>query len=322
MSKRKLPLWACSAVKHEPAEDGGSTVKPDAPIVDMKQGVPTSVKNEDAPKRRLRSNYVFPAEETKKPDTKVEYLPFIEYTGAIEYYTTLQDMAFRCDQLMQEITQQLQSTDQDIPIAFDLEWPFSFKTGPGRTALMQLCVKTDCCLLLQISCLKRLPAALTQLLYHPRVVLHGVNIKNDFRKLARDFPEVDADRLIARCVELGQWYNRLNGSTGLWSLARLVEQLLRLRMNKSKQVRMSKWDVLPLSEDQKLYAAIDVYIGQKLYLNLAEKQRQQENVNNCVPEANIDTKICLKVEGPETADAVGLPLTNSNHNPKQPVIGL
>lgn len=34
----------------------------------------------------------------------------------------------------------------------------------------------------------------------------------------------------------------------------------RLRINKDKMIRMSRWDTYPLSRDQKLYAAIDVYV--------------------------------------------------------------
>ncbi|XP_049288365.1 Werner Syndrome-like exonuclease [Anopheles funestus] len=312
MSRRKLPLWMCPPAEKCQRMDE-CTEKLEVPSASIIQSV-------DPPVRRLRSNYVFPSEEKKEAKVQIEYLPFIDYTGAIEYYTTLPDMAFRCNELMEQLLQQPQTIDQDIPIAFDLEWSFSFKTGPKPTALMQLCATTDRCLLLQVSCLKRLPAALLQLLYHPRVVLHGVNIKNDFRKLARDFPEVDADRLIERCVELGQWYNQLNGSTVRWSLAGLVEQVLKQRMNKDKKVRMSKWDVLPLSDDQKLYAAIDVYIGQKLYMNLAEKERQQENSNNYVLEADEATVGSKNVYQQTAVVFETLPLSNSNTTKQSPAI--
>uniref|UniRef100_A0A182K758 3'-5' exonuclease n=1 Tax=Anopheles christyi TaxID=43041 RepID=A0A182K758_9DIPT len=318
MSKGTLPLWLSTAVNNEelknnvksvvaieafnvankpaPAKPAPATHAPvtapsatPAPATSPSTTPSAIVAEEEPAKRRLRSNYSFPKEK-KQPDLRVEYLPFVNYTGVIDYYSTFHDVAFSCDQMMQWVMKQQETLppEQPIPIAFDLEWPFSFQTGPGRTALMQLCASTDRCLLLQISCLQKLPAALLQLLYHPRVMLHGVNIKNDFRKLARDFPEVNADRLIERCVELGQWYNRLNGSTGLMSLARLVEQLLRLRISKDKRVRMSKWDVLPLSDDQKLYAAIDVYIGHQLYLKLAEKQREREDAENSAPEVKVE----------------------------------
>lgn len=108
----------------------------------------------------------------EKPDKK---LPFIKYKGKIEYYTQSQDIAFASDQLLQWVNKQ---TDKEkIPIAFDMEWPFSFKTGPGKSALIQVCADIKLCYLFHISELKKLPAALIQLISHPKVILHGVNIK-------------------------------------------------------------------------------------------------------------------------------------------------
>ncbi|XP_058126930.1 3'-5' exonuclease [Anopheles ziemanni] len=280
MSKRTLPLWMMAQRKPIPkpesrTDENHSENKP--PFSETSPSLETNSNDgpkDEPPKRRLRSNYTFPSAE-KQPDMKIEYLPFAEYHGVIEYYTTMHDIAFCCHQLLQWVHSQLSDSAASIPIAFDLEWRFSFRTGPGKTALMQLCATTDRCVLLQLSCLKRLPLALLELLYHPRVVLHGVCIKNDMRKLARDFPEVDGDRLISKCCDLGQWYNTLHDSTGRWSMERLVQAVLRQRINKNNAVRMSRWDVLPLSEDQKLYAAMDVYITQQLYLKLTEKQQQQ-----------------------------------------------
>lgn len=234
---------------------------------------------EDTPRRRLRSNFKIADEIPKREPTvqlNIEDVPFIDYRGKIRYYTDMRDMAFACDQLVQWVEKRCALEHPVVPIAFDLEWPFSFQTGPGRTALMQLCLETDVCYLFQLSCVKKLPAAVLQLLTHPRVQLHGVNVKNDFRKLARDFPEANADALIERCVDLGGWYNRIHGSCGVWSMERLVLQVCRLRVDKNKKVRMSKWHVLPLSEDQKMYAAVDVYIGQEIYLRLKDKERQLE----------------------------------------------
>lgn len=64
-----------------------------------------------------------------------------------------------------------------VPIAFDMEWPFSYKFGSGKSAVIQLCADVNVCYVFQISNLKRLPAALMCLLYHKKVCLHGVNIK-------------------------------------------------------------------------------------------------------------------------------------------------
>lgn len=64
-----------------------------------------------------------------------------------------------------------------IPIAFDMEWPFSFQTGPGKSAVIQLCADLNLCYVFHISKLTELPTSLLDLLYHKRVCLHGVCVK-------------------------------------------------------------------------------------------------------------------------------------------------
>ncbi|XP_055585882.1 3'-5' exonuclease [Uranotaenia lowii] len=305
MPKRKLPLWMRDSesspvpdprkrVLSEVTESNGIEAEKDSNVKSFKvqdtvidseskaliEQTSAIEDAENTPRRRLRSNFKISDEIPKQEPTvqlKIEDVPYIEYKGRIEYFTDMRDIAFACDQLVQWVDKQPPEQEQ-IPIAFDLEWPFSFQTGPGRVALMQLCADTDLCYLFQISCLKKLPAAMLALLNHPRVQLHGVNVKNDFRKLARDYPEAYADKMISQCVDLGQWYNLIYGSRGIWSMERLVLQVCRLRISKNKKVRMSKWHVLPLSDDQKMYAAIDVYIGQEIYLKLkdAETKLQKE----------------------------------------------
>lgn len=94
-------------------------------------------------------------------------------------------------------------------------------------------------------------------------LLYKINIQtsSDFRKLARDFPEVTAEPLIEKCVDLGVWCNEVCETGGRWSLERLANFIAKKAMDKSKKVRMSKWHVIPLDENQLMYAAIDVYVS-------------------------------------------------------------
>lgn len=65
-----------------------------------------------------------------------------------------------------------------------MEWPFTFTTGPGRTAVIQLCARINTCYVFHVFNLKKLPAVLIQLLNHDKVCLHGVNIKKyEFKKI-------------------------------------------------------------------------------------------------------------------------------------------
>ncbi|XP_011204128.2 Werner Syndrome-like exonuclease [Bactrocera dorsalis] len=198
-------------------------------------------------------------------------LPFIKYKGAIKYHTEGHEIAEASDLIFQWVEKQVHT--ELVPMAFDMEWPFSFQTGPGKSAVIQICVEEHCCYIFQLTNLKRLPAALVALLKHPKVRLHGVNIKNDFRKLARDFPEVNADHLIEKCVDLGVWCNQVCQTGGRWSLDRLANYVVEQTVDKNKKVRMSKWHVIPLDENQLLYAAIDVYIGQVIYRELEKREK-------------------------------------------------
>lgn len=62
-------------------------------------------------------------------------------------------------------------------MGFDIEWPFNFQTGSGKTALMQISPNLDECYLFHIFNLKKLPASLIQLLEHPRCRWTGVVVK-------------------------------------------------------------------------------------------------------------------------------------------------
>lgn len=115
-----------------------------------------------------------------------------------------------------------------VPVAFDMEWPFSFQTGPGKSSVIQLCADTTECYVFHLSKLNKLPKALLELVTCPKILLHGVNIKNDCRKLQRDFPEANSDKMIERCRDLGVWSIDVLDTSGRWSLERLVQEIVRI----------------------------------------------------------------------------------------------
>ncbi|XP_075148910.1 WRN exonuclease [Haematobia irritans] len=209
-----------------------------------------------------------PEEVKKKP------LTFVKYKGEIKYFTNGNEIAEASDSILQYVEKQ--PGEDLIPISFDMEWPFSFQTGPGKAAVIQMCVDEKCCYVFHLTNLKKLPAALVALLKHKRVRLHGVNVKNDFRKLGRDFPEINSDDLIVNGKDLGVWCNEVCETGGRWSLDRLAEYLLGKAIDKNKKVRMSKWHIIPLDETQLMYAAVDVYIGQLMYREIERRAKLKE----------------------------------------------
>ncbi|KAG5681091.1 hypothetical protein PVAND_010557 [Polypedilum vanderplanki] len=206
-------------------------------------------------------------------------LKMIDYKGKIHYLIDFITVAETFDRLNSEINKMAESleTNEKIPVAFDMEWSFDYKSGAGKTAVIQICYDVKECYVVHMSKVQRVPAALTIFLKNEHIVLHGVNIKNDFRKLERDFPCIKADPLIEKCVDLRTYYNDVFNSSEKWSLQTLCAHTLKANMDKSRNVRMSKWDYSKLSQKQLLYASIDVYVGQLIYLFINSKEKENSN---------------------------------------------
>ena len=230
--------------------------------------------------RRSPRNLSVPLEEkckkesTREKDVDISLLPPITFKGRINYVTEFNDCAMICDDIIREV-ENVQSNV--VPIGFDLEWPFNFQTGSGKTALAQICLNNSVCHLLHIYTLKKLPAAFVILLSHPKVKLVGVNIKNDIWKLGRDFKEFPAQKVVENnCADSGTFANQVLNRSCRWSLEKLTAYLLKKRINKNSQVRRSKWQIYPLSKEQKMYAATDAYVSWLLHSIIQEKSTEKQ----------------------------------------------
>ncbi|XP_076756249.1 WRN RecQ like helicase isoform X2 [Xylocopa sonorina] len=201
----------------------------------------------------------------------INNLPPIKFGGYINYVSDFNACAMICDDIIKEVEN---SNRKVIPIGFDLEWPFSFQTGSGKTALAQICFNNNVCHLLHIHSLKKLPAAFVILLNHPKVRLVGVNIKNDIWKLGRDFSEFPScDVVKNNCIDSGTFANRVLNRSCRWSLERLTAYLLKKKIDKSPSVRKSKWHLHPLTDEQRMYAATDAYVSWLLHTVIEEKAK-------------------------------------------------
>ncbi|KRT79172.1 hypothetical protein AMK59_6829, partial [Oryctes borbonicus] len=115
-----------------------------------------------------------------------------------------------------------------------------------------------------------------------KVRLTGVNIKNDIRKLSRDFAGINTEKVIENCVELSSLANTIHSNGGRWSMEKLVNHFFEMRINKDKKVRNSKWHIVPLSEEQRKYAATDAFVSLKLFHHLKKLEAEilaKENIN-------------------------------------------
>lgn len=220
-------------------------------------------------------------EPEREPDIKT--LPAIVFKGYIKYANDFFECAQICDNLIQEVKH---SKKETIPVGFDLEWPFSFKTGSGKTALAQICLEENTCYLLHIYSLKKLPVAFIEFLCHSKVKLVGVNVKNDVWKLGRDFKEFPAQKVVENnCLDCGTYTNRVLKRSCRWSLQKLTAYLLKKKIDKNPEVRNSKWHIQPLSDAQKIYAATDAYVSLLLHTTIQAKaaaleQQNQDNQNS------------------------------------------
>ncbi|XP_033202442.2 3'-5' exonuclease isoform X1 [Bombus vancouverensis nearcticus] len=209
-----------------------------------------------------------------KEESTVSELPSIIFSGYINYVNDFNECAMICDNIITEI----EKYDKIVPIGFDLEWPFSFQTGSGKTALAQICFSENICYLLHIYSLKKLPAAFVVLLSHPKVRLVGVNIKNDIWKLGRDFKEFPACKVVENnCIDCGKFANTVLNRSCRWSLEKLTEYLLKKKISKDPKVRKSKWHMHPLNDEQKLYAATDAYVSWLLHVTIQERANLKDN---------------------------------------------
>lgn len=228
--------------------------------------------------RHLPENLIEKSKSVIEKEPDISSLQPIVFKGRINYTNDFNTCAMICDDLIKEI----EGCGHDIvPIGFDLEWSFSFKTGSGKTALAQICFNDRVCHLLHVYSLKKLPAAFVILLSHPKVKLVGVNIKNDVWKLGRDFKEFPAQKIVENnCIDSGVFANRVLHRSCRWSLEKLTAYLLKRKIDKNKKIRMSQWHVYPLNKDQKTYAATDAYVSWLLHNNIQEKANAKINEEN------------------------------------------
>ncbi|NWI59408.1 WRN helicase, partial [Calyptomena viridis] len=177
-------------------------------------------------------------------------LPFLEFCGSVVYSYEASD----CSLLSEDIRNSL---SDGAAVGFDIEWPPSYMKGKmAKIAVIQICVTEDKCYLFHISSMAGFPKGLQRLLEDETIKKVGVGIEGDQWKLMSDF-----EIKLKSFVELTDVANEKLKCRETWSLNGLVKHLFGKQLLKDKSVRCSNWEKFPLSEEQKLYAATDAYVG-------------------------------------------------------------
>nr|AAH73087.1 FFA-1 protein [Xenopus laevis] len=184
-------------------------------------------------------------------------LPFMKFNGSIVYSYESND----CSLLSEDIRSSL--LEEDV-LGFDIEWPPVYTKGKtGKVALIQVCVSEKKCYLFHISPMAGFPKGLKRLLEDESVRKVGVGIEGDQWKLMSDY-----ELKLKGFIELSEMANQKLRCKEKWSLNGLIKHLFKEQLIKESSVRCSNWDIFPLTEDQKLYAATDAYAGLLIYKKL------------------------------------------------------
>ena len=155
-------------------------------------------------------------------------------------------------------------------VGFDMEWKPQFvskKRGgiENKTAVLQLGVDTSC-LVLHLHHMNKLPNLLVSILKDATVLKVGSAIKQDVSKLRRD-----RGLVCYGIVDTQDVAKSHSSSTQKVGLKALAERFLGITLAKSKRVTRSNWENFPLTLEQIEYAALDAWIGLKVYKAMEQR---------------------------------------------------
>lgn len=174
-------------------------------------------------------------------------------------------------------------------VGFDIEWKPQFvskKKGgkENKTAVLQLAVEKSC-LVLHLHHMETLPNYLNSVLTDPKVVKVGSGILQDVTKLKRD------TRLKCVGFEDTQTLARSVGvpRSSKFGLKALADRFLGVQLSKPKSISKSNWEKSPLRIQQIHYAALDAWIGLKIYQCL----KRMKDAGTTVALSHSDTSIAV-----------------------------
>jgi len=168
-------------------------------------------------------------------------------------------------------------------IGLDAEWSVVMNrhghvTETGKIALIQISyIDGDdkiTTLLVRTNKMAKLPHMLESLLTGETFKMVGVNVSADIIKIGRDFDinrikqnKQQKDR--SNVINLGPFAcARDVVQSGSVSLQHLCELVLKERLDKATNIRLSSWDQCRLTDDQVRYAALDAIVSLKIFLKL------------------------------------------------------
>ena len=158
-------------------------------------------------------------------------------------------------------------------VGFDIEWKPQFvskKNGgtENKTAVLQLAVENSC-LVLHVYHMDKLPKSLKLVLSDKGILKVGCGIQQDASKLKRDLGLV-----LEELADVQLMAKKIDPSMRKTGLKALAQTFLGIELHKA--TRMSNWENCPLTSKQIKYAALDAWIGLKIFQKLNHHRFSQE----------------------------------------------
>jgi hypothetical protein len=206
-----------------------------------------------------------------------------------------QDINSKVDALWEQV--QDASPDGSGVFSFDIEWDTVQSHGSerrhkvGKVPLLTIGYKLDdeiYALLFKMP--TKFPRRLLAFLRNPKFLFVGFSIKNDFDILSKDF-ELPGLSQEVNHLSLGMFARKRDiVQSGNCSMALVIELVLGETLDKSDDVRCSKWSSSVYSRRQILYAGLDVIKPLEAYEKLSQLPDLSQRIDpdNALPGLNID----------------------------------
>lgn len=202
---------------------------------------------------------------------------------AIEIRDTAQGIDESCQKILDTID--VDDNSSEIFVGFDCEWVApNFRTTRAPTshvALVQIYhEESNTIFLFRIFSFDRntFPGKLKEIIASKRIRKIGKNVGGDLTRLKRYVSETNGE------LELGTYcFNRNAISSSRKSLSDICNVILKIHLPKSNDVRLSNWEALELSDQQKRYAALDAYVAIAVYNSVKGMQLVNEYVTKNTP---------------------------------------
>jgi hypothetical protein len=190
-------------------------------------------------------------------------------------------------------------------LGLDIEWKPVPRDATPNMALLQLATPWGHVMLFHLSHAPTavIPEDLRRVFLDPRVLKLGIGILDDVMKINQKW-----DIRVVSYIDLVTLWSAQCAATGLnhrpekTSLLSFAQYFTGTPSWKRKFITLSNWERLPLSHEQKLYAAMDAFMGAAIFVSMR-------------PLKSVVDSLIVEVFGPPGISGIPAPLGPSSPSP-------